>query len=378
MFFIIENMSSSSAEEFNNALINFLRTLSNNIRSETNKHELNSAIVLIEAVAIVPVMREEPKRKFNAHMLELPLVNAIRQRSIPHILEQIKLISERVISEALQKDPSMAEEFNDNSMLKALANITPQDIDDNHMPWNLLAKVYKLACGMDVSHDLPKRVYEFNRKYGEFVQNMACAFPSEEFDVNADYRRVIMWNPQELYDKFKVLVEPYFECITNPSKADDVFASADTVFAHLPIIRHLPLHDYWQVQVLENEVNRKYLSKAFIELLVTMAGLPSAMFNQDLITSISSVVEQELDARQLQGEPSQAEILAIAMSTLQKIQENGMVNSILGAAGGPGEFDLDHELLTRLTQNMEIPDDMRLALEMSSVTEQPIFESQRK
>lgn len=372
----------SSGNNFDLILRNTVITLRDRARHECKSEEaaqrFQEALNFIEVGGAlgktVEAITQKTTRDAFADIFVTPeLVTCIRQRWVKRGLKEFRRIAKET----------------QNEMVSAFGSLS-DEMAEQIMPWSLLDKLYKEGARIDTTHKTPDRILSFNTKYEEFIANMACAFPSAESDHLADrFRQATMYEPAFVYTKYKEIARPYLQSIKNPEAARDVYDDPSVFFAKLPYIGSLPLHEYWDVQVLQNEDNRKYISETFSQLLIGLTGLPMELLGSDMITTVNNYVREQVKKKNKGGSPSlnadgsvnMSEIMGIAMSVIGDMQKNGQLDSLMSKLDG-STFDVDEEMLAEMNEHLDMGPEMNAALEALSATsavndEHPVFASTR-
>lgn len=348
---------------FNTALEVLLNTLLLRIQSAQTKSDLRTARNYVEvANTLAP---GTPLQKFRAHCIKLPLINAVRRRDVHALLDEVR---------------KMAADGGKDEILSALGNVTEEDIGAN-FPWKSFCAVCKAGAPEINIDEVSPRVFNFNAAYNDFLQNMIVAFPpgDEGWQLLEQFDEACMNDAAKIYNEFKQVCEPYLENLKEHMTGEkklDIFTSPDSVFNHLPLLHLLPLQQYWKVQITDNAENVQMIGQMFMQLLITMVGLPGEIFGGDLITNLQQLVAQEVGKANIDnavdenGKPRMDQVMGIAMNIFNQLQNTGQLDEMVA---GIGELDLDEEMLKRISENADLPPEIAGLLDVNSGVDAPIF-----
>jgi len=385
-------------QAFNVKLANFMKTLRDRCAKEAElDEELRQAINLIEVGS--QFEPAQPITTFNEVFVNNKLIRHVRNRDTKAALAHIHEIGKEHKSE----------------IIVALGHLGANSaLDSGIMPWKMLSDLYKMGAGIDVDKKVEARVYSFNDKYRDFLENMSHAFPCTEFPPEKMLKRfdtATLFDPWAVYSIFKDVAKPYIELITQgmggvmgggndggngesataasataaasaTHKLEDIYHDPSVVYARLPFMEDLPLARYWDVQVLKNEENYKYMTEMFTQMTMTVVGLPGSLFSTDIVGTVKDFVMKELEGKNIDNsapaaEQGTGEIMEMAMSIMQKMQTSGHLDEILGVLANDS-FDVDTDMPNAMASNVNLPPDLQLMIDAAQVQEQPICKSVSK
>jgi hypothetical protein len=185
-----------------------------------------------------------------------------------------------------------------------------------------------------------KRALEFNRIYREFLENMCVAFPHDESLLD-DFAAAESVRPAHLLclEDFRRIVMPRFqEFLHNPGS---ILANPG-LLRSLPFVCNLPLEEYWQCSVIENDDNSGLIVNYFTSLLTAASGLNN--LNSNLVGMLQGMLMSQIDEQPNLEFP---QFLAMGNKVLQTLQQNGNFQSLVQDLRG-NIGNLDGEMLQQM------------------------------
>lgn len=255
------------------------------------------------------------------------------------------------------------------------------------MPWKMITHMYN-QINISLNERCARRVYEFNELYHSFLDNMPVAFPptTPNVDLHSFYEKhIIFLRPMIAFDLFKDVLTKADPMLMNISlgtmmqfketdcSEHEMFDTED--FFHLvrrmPFMKQLSLTpEMWQIQFVQNSVNRRYVCNTLCQLVNIQVGIPKSLIPTDLTTQIQAKIneiKQTVPRAALQnadGTPNIAAILAQATRIVRSLQDGGENSALQQLQNNvtSQNIDIDHEHVTRLLGSMSghMPDDLQL------------------
>ncbi len=373
-------MSAAKVKKFNTTLVQFLRTLGERCANDKDLSvEFHQAVNFVEVAASFD--EGKPMEIFREFFLHDPLVHAVRRKNLRQALD-ILLEHSKQFEDAQGEGEAQGKAGAEDILAAFRILASHTELDEGVMPWKMLAELYEVGTDLDVATAVPERVYAFNALYEEFLNNMSVAFPPEDGkSVVPKFHTATLWRPESVIEQFKVHAMPHFQGVAQGAQVnDDVYASPNTVFAHLPYVNELPLEHYWTLQVTQNAENKKYIAETFVQLVMSTMGLPAKLFSSSVLGDVHRTVLEKLEQSDVDGDApvdpaDNSKIFSIAMDIMQSMQDSGQLDAIMGSLGNVSSLDIDTELLSSLSDNLQLPEELQLMLDAAAIDQQPIAAS---
>lgn len=371
----------ASEEEFHDHLRALVVTLRDRSRKDLASRELSTrfqeALTILDAAQILQPVRKLIYEKFRERFCVPAIVNAVRQRDWDAGVAAFKTLAEAGIEDRRRREAA-GEEMDsllpDANDLAVCLSMLTADMCGKVMPLKNLDALFYHAALLDTSKPVRALLTGFNDKYLEFLENMCAAFPGEEGSASAaaitelpeKLSRALMYNPSLVYDRFTELVKPHVCALQDMDHAAKLFSGPEVFFGHLPYMESLPLAEHWVPVIHENSTNGEYVWGAFTQLVVASLGLPANLISRDFIEEIKQSVHSLLEGRQdmvaaaegADGRPDIGRAMGVAMQVVSDMQTSGALQNIIDAVGAINA-DINPEMLQALTENMQLPAELR-------------------
>jgi hypothetical protein len=368
----------ASEDEFHAHLHGLVVTLRDRSRKDLASRELSirfqEALTILDAAQMLQPLRKLIYEKFRERFCVPAIVNPIRQRDWDAAVSAFKGLAEAGIESRRQRQAAgeqMDDMLPDANDLAVCLSMLTADMCSKVMPLKNLDALFHHAALVDTSKPVRALLVGFNDKYLEFLENMCAAFPAGEVSeaLPAKLERALMYDPSLVYDRFAELVKPHIRALQDMDYAAHLFSSSTIFFGRLPYMDSLPMEEQWSAVVHENESNGEYVWGAFTQLVVASLGLPANLISRDFIEDIKESVNSLLSGRQdmiaaaqgPDGQPDIGRAMGVAMQVVSDMQSSGALQGIIDAVGAINA-DINPEMLQVLTDNMQLPEELRETL----------------